>query len=233
MSGDDRFHLPDPPRTSPHRAFGNILGSASPGSHPDHVGLDETSEAAGHFVAEGVRSAYDVVDAYLRQGQRVARSLGLPSYEPPVPASHLNELSARWIQASSELMAIGFEFLGSLAEGMAAGYPPRGRGGAWPMPGHAPGPAVRVHYEIASSRPAQVHHEFLAGRATVALASHGLRSLELGAPSIPVEFDAIEDQHCVLIRIQVPADQPPGLYTGALLDAHSGESVGSLSLRIR
>jgi hypothetical protein len=232
---DDRFHLPDPPRTSPHREFRNILGNASPGDQPDHRGLGETPDAAGRFVAEGVRSAYEVVDAYLRQGQRVARSLGLPSYEPPVAASHINELSARWLHASSELMAIGFEFLGSLAESMAAGYPQRAPGGAWPMPGPEParGPEVAVHYEIASSRPAQVQHEFLPGRATLALASHGLRSLELGAPAVPVEFDPNQEQHCVLVRIQVPADQPAGLYTGALLDAHSGGSVGSLSLRIR
>jgi hypothetical protein len=234
---DDRYRLPDPPRTGPHRHFTNILEGAGAGSHRDHEGqwegLDEASEAAGSFVAEGVHSAYEVVDTYLRQGQRVARSLGLPSYEPPLPASHVNELSARWIHASSELMAIGFEFFGSLAESMAAGYPPRGRGGPGPWPVPQPGRVVRVHYEIASIRPAQVNLQFLPGRDTVALASHGLRSLDPSAPAIPVEFEPIEAEHCVLVRVQIPEDQPPDLYTGALLDAHSGESVGSLSLRIR
>jgi hypothetical protein len=233
---DDRFELPEPPRTGPHRDFASILRGAGPTSHPDHGDagcLDETSEAAGSFVADGVRSAYQVVDAYMRQGQRVARSLGLPTYQPPVPLHHMNDLSARWIQASSELMAIGFEFLGSLAENMAYGgiHPSRGPRGGEPAPG--PRHPVCVRIEIASRRPARLDHEFLPGRETVALASHGLRSLDPNAATIPVEFEAEEHGNRVLVRVFVPDDQPPGLYTGSLLHAATGESVGTLSLHLR
>lgn len=231
---DERFHRPEPQRTGPYRDFANILRSAGPGSDPDHGDMDETSEAAGGFVAEGVRAAYQVIEAYLRQGQRVARTLGLPSYEPLVPMSRMNELSARWIQASGELMAIGFEFLGSVTESMVSGglAPAREERGRAAPPA-SPGGPIAVHYEIASSRLAHPHCDFLPGRETVTLASHGLRSLVPGCAPIPVEFDPEEQENRVLVRIRVPEGQPPGLYTGSLLHADSGESVGNLSLRLR
>lgn len=230
---EDRFHRPEPQRSGPYRDFANILRSAGPRSDPDQGGPNETPEPPGGFVAQGVRAAYEVVDAYLRQGQHVARTLGLPSYEAVVPVSRMNELSERWIQASSELMAIGFEFLGSLAEGMAAvGRAPLRAGGvSEPSPPLAL--PVGVHYEVASRRPAQPSCEFLPGRETVTLASHGLRSLEVGGATIPVAFEPEEHECRVLVRIRVPDDQPPGLYTGTLLHAASGESVGILSLKLR
>jgi hypothetical protein len=230
---DDRFHRPEPPRAGPYRDFANILRSAGPRSDPDQGDPGETPEPPGSFVAEGVRAAYEVVDAYLRQGQHVARTLGLPSYERIVPANRLNELSARWIQASGELVAIGLEFLGSLAEGMAAvGYAPlRPPGALEPCPPRAR--SVAIHYEIASSRPALPHCEFLPGRETVSLASHGLRCLEVGHATIPVEFEPDAHESRVLVRIRVPDGQPPGLYSDTLLDAATGESVGTLSLKLR
>ena len=76
---EDRFHRPEPQRTGPYRDFANILHGAGPRSDPDQGDPNQTCEPPAGFVAQGVRAAYEVVDAYLRQGQHVARALGLGS----------------------------------------------------------------------------------------------------------------------------------------------------------
>ena len=88
--------------------------------------------------------------------------------------------------------------------------------------------------EIAAEygQPALVE-EFLPGRETVSLASHGLRCLEVGHATIPVEFEPDAHESRVLVRIRVPDGQPPGLYSDTLLHAATGESVGTLSLKLR
>jgi|SRR5262245_28200260 len=224
---DERFHRPDLPRTGPYRDFANILRSAG-GVDAEPDAAREAPGATGGFVSEGVRAAYQVAEAYLREGERVARTLGVPSYDPLGSGNLINDLSARWIQASAELMAIGFEVLGSVAAN--AGYPtatrPQGPGGTVPQPS---GP-IAVHYEIVSNRPARVWLEFQPGQEHADLASDGLRSLEPAHAPIPVEFEPQSQSGCVLVRITVPEKQPPDFYTGAVLRADTSRCIGTLNL---
>ncbi len=232
---DERLHKPELERMAPDRSFANALGAAGSMSDPDDPNADGADEAAGGFVAEGVRAAYEVIDGYLRQGQRVAQSLGMPAYGS-VSAGDMSDLSSRWMQASTELMSIWFEFLGSLAENMAFAGPVAGAAdeeSGQPGGARAPSKPVKVLYDIKSSElSAQPQYEFHPGRDTTELATHGLRSLVPGAKPIGVEFES-QSMDCVMVKISVKKGQEPGLYSGALLDAHTGESVGSLSLRLR
>jgi len=126
---------------------------------------------------------------------------------------------------------------GAPPPGPAAGTPPAGIGiVSTPQPptaarALAPEPSVPVAYEIASSRPAEVYLEFLPGRATDQLASHGLQSLK-PAPPVPVAFRANAARGGIVVSVQVPDSQPAGLYTAALLDARTGACVGTLSLEL-
>jgi hypothetical protein len=92
---------------------------------------------------------------------------------------------------------------------------------------------TRLAYQITSSRPALVDAEFFPGRETPNLASHGLRCLGSSGPEIAVAFAHEPERRRTIVSIQVPDEQPAGLYTGALLDSQDGATVGSLSLRIQ
>jgi len=113
----------------------------------------------------------------------------------------------------------------------------RPQGESQATPGPAPRtsgtPAIQLAYEISSQRPALVDAEFFPARATLDLASHGLRCLRSSGPEIAVTFEQDPERQRTIVLIQVPDDQPAGLYTGALLNSHDGSMVGSLSLRIR
>ena len=252
---DERVRRPPMERQGPHRDFANLLGGAGrrPGAEPSAAGAvpgADPAQAGSQFVEQGVRAAYDVIDTYLRQGQRVAQRLGGLSYGPAQLGGNVSEMQARWMRLSTDLMAGWFDLLGLFAESMmppngapppgpAAGMPPAGTGTGIPpapqpptaAPALAPEPSLPVAYEIASSRPAQVYVEFLPGRATDQLASHGLQSLK-PAPPVPVAFRANAARGGIVVSVQVPDSQPAGLYTAALLDARTGACVGTLSLEL-
>ena len=248
---DERLRRPDPERLGPHRDFANILRRAGAQPDPDDPHREPTVPPAGDFVTEGVRAAYQVVDTYLRQGQRVAQSFGRAAYEPLGMGRGGGELWSRWMVAVTELWAIWFEMLGTMSENMTPAMAPRRAamepdGPRTPASPFArtgseapatPRPAARAatafEYEISSHRPARVRADFLPGLETDALAAHDLRCLEGGGAPIPVAFEPDRDGHAVVVRIAVPPGQPAGLYTGALLHAQTGEAVGNISLQLR
>ena len=197
------------------------------------------------FIADGVRLGYQVIDAYLKQGQKVARQfVGTPSAAGTANGPG-GEFEVRSAQLLTELMANWSDLIGVYTEALSAEA-----GSARPQgqsQDHAPAAtvatssasstssasAIPLAYEISSHRPALVDAEFFPGRETLDLASHGLRCLGSSGPEIAVAFEQEPERRRVIISIHVPDEQPAGLYTGALLDSHNGSTVGSLSLRIR
>ena len=125
---DRRVHRTPLDRMGPDRGFGNILGRAS-SAGPDDAGRGDGSAEAGDFVGEGVRVAYQVVEAYLRQGQQVAQQFGKFSYGPLTMANNMPELQTRWMELWTDLAANWFDMLGLLSESMVSpAGSPTGRG---------------------------------------------------------------------------------------------------------
>ncbi|MEQ8859041.1 MAG: hypothetical protein RIC56_10360 [Pseudomonadales bacterium] len=237
----DRFSRPDLPRTAPYHDMASLLNVASSRRHPDAppgAAAEEASRAGPDFVTSGVRAAYQVIDTYMNQGQKVARQLGKLSYAPLRLGRRIPDFQARWLQLSNDLMADWFDLVGlyseavmSLGENGAEEGPAAPQGGAEQHP-DASGSTLTVDYEVVSPRPARLHHEFFSHRATPDLATHGLRSLDPTLEPIDVGFEPVPGEDRVVIKIRIPADQPAGTYSGALLDATSADAVGTLSLRL-
>ena len=192
----------------------------------------------GGFVEAGVRAAYTVLDAYLRQGRRVARSIGRYSFPLMQSSRRARERQTRFLRLTSELTANWFDLLGLLTESLVPFLEPGGEPQdaderpAKSEPTRAAASGVGVTYEIASARPVRVRLDFQPGKATRHLLCHGLRSLEQGRTPIPATFEA-RDEHEVLVTIRVPEHQPPGLYTDVVLDSRTGRIVGSICLELR
>jgi hypothetical protein len=191
-------------------------------------------------VSDGVRLGYQVIDTYLKQGQKIARQfVGTP---PGAESgnTHPGEPEVRSIQLLTELMANWSDLVGVYTEALSSATgsirpPERSQenpSGAAASKASAPS-AVQLAYEITSRRPALVDVEFFAGRETLSLAAHALRCLDSRAAEIAVMFEKQPDRQRTIISIHVPDDQPVGLYTGTLMDSHDGSAVGIVSLRIR
>jgi hypothetical protein len=236
---DERITRPELDRDHPFRRVGEMWSSVGGGQGPDdplrgRAGGGSHGEREGsrsEFVADGVRSAYRVIDEYLNQGQRVARQIGSLSYGPMKLGASNPEVQGRWVQLTSELIANWFDLLGLVTETLAPSFE-----GEEASPEHratpvAPSTQVHVSVEIASKRPALIEVGFQPGRDTVNVASHGLQNLG-GGETIPVEFNA-RDHGTLIVRLSVPDDQPPGLYTGVLVVPETGAPVGTVSLTLR
>ncbi len=241
MSEGERWQRPEPERTEPLREFLNVLGAHDRAEGRESGSADGDGDG---IISEAVRAAYQISDAYLRQGRRVAKEVGRLSYEPFAGNGNLRELPSRWLQLTSELIAVYFETVGSLAESaMALGgsAPAEGsdssstvdevdRAFAGPDPaGRAP--EVSVDYEVQAAVPVRLHAEFFPGRATTRLAATALRTLAADNGKVRVAFEPIDAQR-VLVKLAVKEGQAPGLYAAALVDSESGLPVGSLSLKV-
>lgn len=236
--GDDHIRRPDPERENPFRQVGNLWSSVGappqgderPGRGEDWP--DERRDARAEFVADGVRSAYRVIDEYLHQGRRVARQIGSLSYGPLKLGASSPDVQARWVQVTSDLIANWFDLLGLLSDTLTPTFeepPYRDTPGSEEATRQAS--PVHVSLEVASRRPALVDVHFQPGFETVNVTSHGLRKLG-EADAIPVEFDA-PDHLSLIVRVAVPDDCEPGQYSGVLLVPETGNPVGTLSLTLR
>jgi len=205
----------------------------------DDTGSGATETPSQGFIADGVRLGYQVIDAYLKQGQKVARQfVGTPVAAGTANGSGGEEFEIRSVQLLTELMANWSDLVGVYTEAFSAragSGRPQGESQGVPVPATRTSstPTIQLAYEISSKRPALVDAEFFPARATLDLASHGLRCLRSSGPEIAVTFEQDLERQRTIVLIRVPDDQPAGLYTGALLNSHDGSTVGSLSLRIR
>ena len=243
MDGE-RIHRPKLRRSNPYRTFARVWGAAaaSPSAHDDEQEdrladeHDTEDDGEGGFVDQGVRAAYTVIDAYLRQGRRVARRLGRISWPALMSGRRSRERQARFLQLTSELTANTFEMLGLITEMFLPGddidRDERHDADDEAERGGSRVSKVAVAYDIVSARPALVQVELEPDKATGHITAHGLRSLKPDCTPIPVTFETLGENNLV-VRIRVPDDQAPGLYTDVLLDSETGKIVGNMSLELR
>ena len=162
----------------------------------------------------------------------MARQIGKLSYAPLQFGGRIPEIQSRWLQLSNSLMADWFELLGLYSQTIMSASDGYSRDREPTAPGESrPSVAPVVDYEVISSQKALLHHEFHPNCATLDFASHGLRNLDPSFASIDIAFEHAAGENRVLVKVHIPDEQPPGLYTGAILDAASGVAVGTMSLK--
>jgi hypothetical protein len=235
-----RLHRPEPERTEPLRHWSNLY-RASESWQPDGTSDAPHDNAPGpdawnDVVADGVAVGYRVIEEQIRQGQRVAEQIGAASYGPAAMSGDMREAGERLVRFSADLVALWMDFVnttlanGDLMRGMTAAWAPSGTAAA--PPSAAP-PAGVVAVEVQSSRPLRVRVELKPGGERRALATHGLQALEPDKPAlVDVAFVADRDSDRPVLRLRVPDGQPPGVYSGVVLDARSGEPLGTLTARL-
>jgi hypothetical protein len=92
---------------------------------------------------------------------------------------------------------------------------------------------MAVSIEVVSLRPVQVSVELRPNVEVRSLVALGLNAVDPGKPvltDISLMPDEIPGR--LKLRLRIPENQPPGTYSGVIVDRDSGETRGTLSIRI-
>jgi hypothetical protein len=205
----ERLHRQDPPRDGPNREFPRYVRSH---------GLGGRTQPGDDPVAQGVKLGYSVLDEQMREGRRLAERLR-GGISPAAAAPEFGVLIERALNIYRDMGALAF----AAAEAMAGASSLRGAKSPQP----APSPASAYAIEVKSSRRAHVKLDL---RGTARALRVGALQPALGGAK-PIESVAFEGAEPKLV-LDIADDQPAGIYNAVIVDADSGEALGTLTVRI-
>ena len=211
-------------RTSANRGMGGMVNRNGPGKSPDG------DSANLNFVNEGVTTAYKVIDAYLRQGQVMARQMNQLYSVPVKMTGNMVSTQNRWLQLYGDLMKNWVELAALYGDSMATVASASTATDGNQEPSNSDGEAVPVAWSIDSKRPVRVILEWQPGRASRHISSPGLVGPD--AKPLKVGFESRGSHAPVVISVKVPKKRKPGAYKGFLEDTRTGLVAGSLILQV-
>lgn len=234
----ERRRRPEPKRTGPIRAATGYFRDSHSWGEEAHPAWREPVDVIDDAVTHGVHLGYRVIDEHLRKGREAAAKLRTD--ETSADSADLRRLLDRVQCLSKDFGSVCFEALDLLAQSPAllrwlsrseadsahsasAGTDPSAR---VPTP-----PAFAI--EIASRRRILVSMHVPGDAATFDPGIHALHSGEPGVPAMTsARFHNEPPSGAPVLAIDVPDQQPPGLYSGVIVDRASNEPKGTLSVRI-
>jgi hypothetical protein len=120
---------------------------------------------------------------------------------------------------------------------------------ATPQPQPVPAPLPRPHVaapvqprseapvsltlELESPRRTEVSFDLRPGSLGLPLVVHDLRAPESDKPRVQgVGIETVPDEDRLILRLRIPAEQPPGIYSGIILDERTSLPRGTLTVRL-
>lgn len=244
MSERKRAHRKDAARLGPIRNFANLYrrpdredgntnsvnGASASVVHPKMPGADQPSPDQ---LSEGVGLAYRVIDEYISQGRKAAQQFSKQSHQTGPPTRPLQEIVDRMLRYQAEMLPLWLDLFGSLArvDSFRAGSPspPKARA----MNNGAAAAGGNVSIEVTSRRQVEVSVDVDHDSTRAALVTPGLHALDQHKPGLTdVRFVPANGRRPGKVSIKIRDRQPPGSYSGVLVDPRSGETRGTLSIRI-
>jgi hypothetical protein len=237
MKDRKRLHRADPARTAPVRNFSKLYRSNSVNeSGPAKAAQPGAQRDAADITppAEGVELAYSVIDKHIAEGRRAAEGFSNQAYTTRVPSDNLQVLVERMLRFQSEMIPLWIETLATLVKvdpsrnGHAPGTDARPQSNGGPN-----GETMAVSIEVVSLRPVQVSVELRPNSESQSLVALGLSSVDQRKPMLKdVSLGPDEVVGRVKLRLRIPESQPPGTYSGVIVNRETGETRGTLSVRI-
>ena len=222
MGDDKRLHRKDPERTGPLRSFTEMYTS-----RPGMRLREDATEAQ----AEGVGLAYRVIEKHINDGRRSAEMLNGQPYNTRAVTDRLQEVIERTLHSWSELLPLWLEAITTAVTieppRMSPTPPPRMQNGENPGDGSS-----AISIEMISMRPVTVSIDLRENSGQMPLATLGLRAVDRSKPElseIGIEPDAAGG---IKVRICVPQLHPAGTYSGVIVNCETGESRGTLTVRV-
>lgn len=231
MNPQERVKKPESVRTQPIRSW-NVL--FEPPGGPPSAG----AAPPGNPVSQGVEAGYRVVEEYLRQGQNVARGVGLP-FSGGTPADDgVQGRMGAMLRSFSDFAGMWMDVASRVGPGGAPGAtPPVGTAGPFPVGPVAAEPQgvapLALTFDIQSARRIEVSVNLHPRSSGLSLMVHELRAPEPDKPRLTgVTLQGLPDEERLVLRLQVPEEYPPGVYSGVILDTRTSFPRGTLSVRI-
>jgi hypothetical protein len=237
MSDRKRLHRGDPVRVEPVRDFSRLYSrhESMNGATPARTVKSNAPRKPGSGpLAEGVELAYSVIEKYIAEGRRTAEGFNNQPYSTRATNDNLEHILERMLRFQAEMLPLWIETLAKLVKVDPAqnGYasPPE----AWPRPNGGPKPdTMAVSIEVVSLRPVQVSVELRPNSDARSLVSLGLNAIDSSKPALTdISFVPDEVPGRVKLRLRVPESQPPGTYSGVIVNRGNGEARGTLCIRI-
>ena len=238
MSENEWLRREDPERNGPIRNFSGLYqwpgadaNSNNPPKPPSPNG--GSSEGPGDSSEEGVGLAYRVIEKHISDGKKNAGQFNNKPYNTRTLTDGLQDVLERTLRSQLELIPGWIDALGSAFRV----DPPRMR--------HPPASPARSQFngsakqasrpmsiEVASIRPVRVSINFSGNgepQPAVALRD-GLDETKPQLSDVSFAFDEASGE--MNVRISVPDNQPPGVYSGVIVSRDAGEPLGTFSVRI-
>ncbi len=232
-----RLRRDEPARVGPIRDFSKLYHHSESinGSNPaEPIKPDLSRKPRGGPLAEGVVLAYSVIEKYIAEGRRTAEGISTQPYSIRAATDSLQGILERVLRFEAEILPLWIESLATLVKvdpsrnGFAAAA------AAWPHSnGGSNNDPLAVTIEVVSLRPVQVSIELRPNAEAQALVALGLNAVDAKHPALTdVRFVPGEVPGGVKLCARIPENQPPGIYSGVIVNRDSGETRGTLSIRI-
>jgi hypothetical protein len=239
VSERERMHRQDPARTGPLRSFSNLYRKpdASNGSvtRDDRAPAEQASSVAGADpLAQGVELAYRVIGRYVSEGRRTAEQFNSEPYSLLSATDGVQELLDRMLRLQTEMVPLWLDAMRSMmgADASPASYAPGFRARA-STNGAVKERSAAVSIELISSRPVRVSLELREHSESLPLVSLGLRAVDPDIPTLTdITFVPADNGDGRRLRICIPDGQPPGVYSGVIVNRNTGETRGTLGVRL-
>ena len=233
MKERKRAHKKDPARSGPIRNFANLyrsadgVGAAANSTTPSRA--ERTKTGAGQ--SDGVGLAYQVIEKYINAGRSAAAQFSKQSYGMGPVTRPLQEVIDRILRYQAEMLPLWLDLFGSLGRVDAfrmSNVPAASR----PI-SNGDRPPQNVAFEVSSRRPVEVSIDLDSEFTHTALVTPGLYSLERNKPSLTdIRFTPGKGARRAKLQVRIPDRQPPGLYSGVVIDPKSEQTRGTLSIRV-
>ena len=248
-----RVKRPRPEREGPLRSWSTALGADGPEGGPaKSPGSDATSGNGQDPLRRGIVTGGRVVDEWIRQAEQTARLLGQSPTGSAWPDASsrmfkaASDLMAAWLAAVSMPLQTGAagwngatapsrsQPMGTPGAAVSASVPEADPGAEDPVGRRDSGRAVeqRMRLDVTSPRPVEVSI-VLHARGVTRFRVLDLRPERGDAPRIHGPQLEPWDADGLTLRLEVPADQPPGLYHAVILDEVADCAAGTLTVRVR
>ncbi len=235
MSDRERLRREEPERTGPIRNFSGLYqwsGSETRSAKPSSPssGSDEGPEDSRE---ESVGLAYRVIEKHISDGKKSAGQFNNKSYNMSALTDGLQDVLERTIRSQIELIPGWIDALGSAfrVDPARMPYPPASPANSQ-FNGAAKQASKPISIEVASVRPVRVSINFSENGEPLPVVSlrDGLDETKPQLSGVSFAFDAASGE--MKVRISVPDNQPPGVYSGVIVSRETGEPLGTLSVQI-
>jgi len=247
-TGRERIRRPDVGRRGPIRDATNYLRDSGSWTQkrPNDSAQQEQDIGAEHspsgsfddVVTQGVKLGYKVIEQYITQGQRVAEQISRP-FQKGVPEAGTADVVHGMVRLYKDMADVwgnaldlmvrnpGFwSWLGSSAQNGVM-HPQNG------MPGTLNGSGAAFSVEIASPRPTEVMLNVEPSPQPYIPLVHALHAPDRTVPPLTsIAFQKSPQSNMPVLLLKIPPKQPPGLYTGVVVDRDTNQPRGTLTVRV-